>query len=159
MSTGPDCAGHSSGHPDGARPSLTLRRRINATPDRIFAAWTDPDKLVRWFGPADTVAGSVRAEVDVRPGGAYQMEFETADGERHRVGGVYREVVPGSRLVFTWAWHSTPERRSLVTVALVPDGDGTRLTLHHEQFFDEAARDRHAWGWTGTLDRFERLFA
>lgn len=159
MSTAADSAGRRSGTPDAAAPSLTLRRRIKAAPDRVFAAWTDPNQLMRWFGPAHTVAGSVRAEVDVRPGGAYRMQFETADGERHQVDGVYREVVAGSRLVFTWAWRSTPERRSLVTVTLVPDGDGTVLTLHHEQFADEAARDRHAWGWSGTLDKFERLFS
>jgi uncharacterized protein YndB with AHSA1/START domain len=86
------------------------------------------------------------------------MSFETDDGERHQVGGVYREVVPDSRLVFTWAWHSTPERESLVTVTIVPDGDGSLLTLHHEQFFDRKARDGHERGWTGTLDKLERFF-
>jgi uncharacterized protein YndB with AHSA1/START domain len=140
------------------KPSLTLKRRIRAAPAQVYAAWTDPEKLARWFGPKDTVAGSVRAEVDVRPAGRYQMSFATDDGERHRVGGVYREVVPGSRLVFTWAWQSTPERESIVTVTLVPDGDGTLLTLHQEQLFDQKARDGHERGWTGSLDKLERLF-
>lgn len=142
-----------------ASPSLTLRRRIATAPDQVFAAWTDPDKLVRWFGPAETVAGSVRAETDVRPGGRYRMEFKTVDGEHHRVGGIYREVEAPDRLVFTWAWQSTPERGSLVTVTLVPDGEGTLLTLHHEQFFDHAARDGHERGWTGTLEKLAQLFA
>jgi uncharacterized protein YndB with AHSA1/START domain len=141
------------------KPSLTLKRRLKASPARIFQAWTDPEKIVRWFGPSDAVASSVRAKVDVRPGGRYQMNFQTEDGERHQVGGVYREVVPESRLVFTWAWHTTPERESLVTITLVPDGDGTLLTIHHEQFFDQKARDGHERGWTGTLDKLERLFA
>jgi uncharacterized protein YndB with AHSA1/START domain len=140
------------------KPSLTLKRRIKATPAQVFQAWTAPEKIVRWFGPNETVAGSVRAQVDVRPGGRYQMNFETQDGEHHQVGGVYREVVADSRLVFTWAWHSTPERESLVTVTIVPDGDGALLTLHHEQFFDQKARDGHERGWTGTLDKLERLF-
>jgi uncharacterized protein YndB with AHSA1/START domain len=141
------------------KPSLTLKRRLKATPAQVFQAWTDPEKIVRWFGPRETAAGSVRAEADVRPGGRYRMRFQTDDGERHQVGGVYREVVPDSRLVFTWAWHSTPERESLVTVTVAPDGDGTLLTLHHEQFFDQKARDGHERGWTGTLDKLERLFA
>jgi uncharacterized protein YndB with AHSA1/START domain len=114
---------------------------------------------VQWFGPSECVAGSVRAEMDVRAGGRYQMRFQTEDGERHQVGGVYREVVPDSRLVFTWAWHTTPERESLVAVTIVPDGDATLLTLHHEQFFDQKARDGHERGWTGTLDKLERLFS
>ena len=83
-------------------------------------------------------------------------------GFRHRcgrrdpsVGGIVREVEPDRRLVYTWAWHTTPERESLVTVEFKPDGDGTLLTLTHEQFFDEEARDRHRFGWTGTLDKLE----
>jgi uncharacterized protein YndB with AHSA1/START domain len=139
------------------KPSLTLKRRLKAAPSKVFAAWTDPEKIVRWFGPKETVASSVRAQVDVRPGGRYRMNFTTDDGERHQVGGVYREVVPDSRLVFTWAWQSTPERQSLVTVTIVPDGEGSLLTLHQEQFFDQKARDGHERGWTGTLDKLERF--
>ena len=141
------------------KPSLTLNRRLKAAPSQVFAAWTDPQKIVHWFGPKETVAGSVRAKMDVRSGGSYQMNFRTDDGENHQVGGVYREVVPDSRLVFTWAWHSTPERESLVTVTVAADGDGTLLTLHHEQFFDQQARDGHSHGWTGTLDKLERYFS
>jgi len=138
-----------------AKPSLTLKRRLRATPAQVFAAWTDPQKLALWFGPKETAGGSVRAELDVRVGGRYRIAFKTADGEAHEVGGVYREVVPDSRLQFTWAWHTTPERQSLVTVTMARDGDGTMLTLLHEQFFDEAARDNHRRGWTGTLERLD----
>ena len=73
--------------------------------------------------------------------------------------GVYREVVPNEKLVFTWAWKSTPERESLVTVTFKPDGAGTLLTLLHEQFFDADARDRHQQGWAGAIDKLEKLFA
>jgi uncharacterized protein YndB with AHSA1/START domain len=139
------------------KPSLTLKRRLNAAPEKVYAAWTDPQRLTRWFGPDN---GAVtRAETDVRVGGRFRVVFHTEDGEEHDVSGVYREVVPNERLVFTWAWRSTPERESLVTVALRPDGGGTSLTLTHEQFFDEDARDRHEFGWTGTLDKLARLFA
>jgi uncharacterized protein YndB with AHSA1/START domain len=74
------------------------------------------------------------------------------DGEEHDVSGVYRKVVPNQELVFTWAWRSTPERESLVTILIKPDGDGTLFTLTHEQFFDETARDNHNKGWTACLD-------
>jgi uncharacterized protein YndB with AHSA1/START domain len=92
-------------------------------------------------------------EADVRVGGRYRMVMKSPDGEQHDVSGVYREVVPGEKLAFTWAWKSTPERESLVTVTVKPDGDGTLLTLTHEQFFDDDARDRHQHGWTGALDK------
>ena len=87
---------------------------------------------------------STRAELDVRVGGRFAIVFHTEDGEEHHVSGVYREVVPNEKLVFTWAWRTTPERESLVTVLIKPDGAGSLLTLIHEQFFDEPARDRHA---------------
>jgi uncharacterized protein YndB with AHSA1/START domain len=99
------------------------------------------------------------AEADARVGGRYHMVFRTPDGEEHDVSGSYREVVPNAKLVFTWMWRTMPERQSLVTVALKRDGDGTLLTLLHEQFFDEAARDRHRSGWSGTLDKLERYLA
>jgi uncharacterized protein YndB with AHSA1/START domain len=99
----------------------------------------------------------VIADMDVRVGGRFRASF-TAGGEYHEVGGVYREVVPDQKLVFTWAWHTTPERESLVSVTIKPDGGGSLLTLHHEQFFDQAARDGHERGWGGSLDKLEALF-
>jgi len=141
-----------------ARPSLTFKRRINAPPETVFAAWTDPKKIVRWFGRPDALPETIEAEIDARVGGRFRFRFST-DSEYYEVGGVYREVVPDRRLVFSWAWHSTPERESQVTVALQPDGDGTLLTLHHEQLFDFAARDGHARGWTVGLERMEKMLA
>jgi uncharacterized protein YndB with AHSA1/START domain len=139
-------------------PSLTLKRPLKAPPAMVYAAWTEPAQLAFWFGPGPTEM--LKAEVDARVGGRFDIVFRTlGDGEEHGVGGTYREVVPGAKLVFTWTWRSTPERESLVTVHLKPDGGGTLLTLTHEQFFDEAARDGHRRGWTGSLDKLEALFA
>ncbi|MGB7078521.1 MAG: SRPBCC domain-containing protein [Xanthobacteraceae bacterium] len=139
------------------KPSLTLKRRLNAAPAKVFAAWTDPEKVKRWIGPGEVKALS--ADCDLRVGGRYRWVMRNPAGEEYDVGGVYREVVPNEKLVFTWAWKSTSERESLVTVLLKPDGDGTLLTLTHEQFFDEAARDSHHGGWTGALDKMEKMFA
>ncbi len=137
-------------------PSLTVRRRLNASPQKVFSAWTDPQQIMRWWGPAG--AETVLAEADARVGGSFRKITRTADGEEHEASGVYRDVVPNQKLVFTWAWRGAPERQSLVTVALQPDGDGTVLTLTHEQFSDEAARDDHRRGWTGAIDKLERCF-
>ena len=142
-----------------SQPSVTLKRRLNAPAEKIYAAWTQPAQLVHWFGPLQTVAGSVQAEMDVKVGGRFRVNFKTDDGEFHQVGGVYREVVPNEKLVFSWAWHTTPERESLVTVSIKRDGEGAILTLIHEQFFDEAARDGHKRGWTGTLEKLEHYLS
>ena len=141
-----------------AKPSLTLKRRLNAPAEKVYAAWTNPEQIAKWFGPD---AGAVtRAELDLRVGGRYVIVFHSADGEEHHVSGTYREIVPNQKLVFTWAWRSTPERESLVTILIKPDGaDASLLTLIHEQFFDEPARDRHQQGWSGALDKLERFFA
>lgn len=138
-------------------PSLTLKRRINAPPEKVFSAWTDPTKVARWMGPEGVEVLS--AECDARVGGRYRWVMRSPDGETHDVSGVYREVVANEKLSFTWAWKSTPERESLVTVALKRDGDGTLLTLTHEQFFDETARDHHQHGWIGSLDKLEKYVA
>jgi uncharacterized protein YndB with AHSA1/START domain len=141
-----------------ARPSLTFKRRLNAAPEKVYAAWTDPQKLAQWFGPASVDAGSLNAELDLCVGGRYRIGFNT-NGDYHEVGGVYREVVPNRRLVFSWAWHSTPERESLVTVMLKPEGGATLLTFCHEQFVDETARDNHERGWTEVFAKLENYLA
>jgi uncharacterized protein YndB with AHSA1/START domain len=139
------------------KPSLTLKRQLKAKPDKVYAAWTDPEKILKWFGP-DKI-GVLSAEADARLGGRFRIVMLGADGEEHDVSGTYLEVVPNEKLVFTWAWRSTPERQSLVTVLIKPDGTGSMLTLIHEQFFDEAARDRHREGWSGCLDKLENYLA
>jgi len=139
------------------KPSLTIKRRLKAPPEKVFAAWIDPEKVKLWMGPGEVKA--VSATCDARVGGGFRWQMKTPAGEDHDVSGVYREVIANEKLVFTWAWKSTPERESLVTVQLAPDGEGTLLTLTHEQFYDEAARDGHRGGWTGALDKMEKLFA
>lgn len=134
------------------RPSLTLKRHYPAPVEKVYRAWIDPQALKQWFGPSNE-AKILVAETKPTVGGRYLIVMEMPSGEQHRVGGAYRELVPNEKLVFTWAWESTPERESLVTVRLKKSGDGTDMTLIHEQFFDDAARDRHQHGWTGTMER------
>jgi uncharacterized protein YndB with AHSA1/START domain len=137
------------------KPSLTLKRRLKAPPAKVFAAWTEPEKIKGWFGPG--TAQCTQAEFDLRVGGHYMIRCDMADGQKHQVEGTVREVIPNQKLVYTWAWHSTPERQSLVTVEFKPDGAGTLLTLTHEQFLDADARDGHQKGWNGALDKLEKF--
>jgi uncharacterized protein YndB with AHSA1/START domain len=132
-------------------PSLTITRKLPAPPERCFRAWTDPQALKHWFGPGDREV--LLAETDARVGGRFRIVMRAPGGEEHDVSGVFREVVANRKLVFTWAWLSTPEHQSLVTLEFAPEGAATALTLTHQQFADEAARDRHHTGWTGSLDK------
>jgi uncharacterized protein YndB with AHSA1/START domain len=112
--------------------------------------------MKQWMGPSDAF-GESEVTMDVRVGGRYRIVMHAPDGETHRVGGVYREIVPNKKLVYTWAWESTPERESLVTLEFKPSGDGTELVLAHQRFADTQARDKHQEGWIGCLDRLGRF--
>jgi len=96
------------------------------------------------MGPGEVKV--LATEGDARTGGRYRWLMQAPSGEEHDVSGVYREVVPNERLVFTWAWKSTPERESLVTLKSRPDGDGTFFTMGHENFFNKTAPDNHNKG-------------
>jgi len=139
------------------KPSLTIRRRFKAAPERVYRAWTEPAQVARWFGPGSITV--LEAVFEPRTGGRFMIHARSPGGEDHRVSGTVREAIPNSKVVYTWAWQSTPERQSLVTVEFKPDGDGTLLVLTHEQFFDEGARDRHNGGWNAALDKLEAYLA
>src|SRR5471032_2326937 len=96
------------------RPSLRLVRHYPVAPEKVWRAWTDPQKLKRWFGP-DPADEVTLAETDLRVGGRYHIVFGKPGGEVHDVCGVYEEVELNRKLVFSWAWISTPERVSQVT--------------------------------------------
>jgi uncharacterized protein YndB with AHSA1/START domain len=116
--------------------------RIAARPEVVFEFFTDPVKMVRWKG--------VDAMLDPRPGGTYRVNVtgkEVAVGE-------YVEIVPHSRIVFTWGWEGSPiaPGSTRVEVTLTPDGDGTLLKLRHSGLAGEAAL-QHAEGWDHFLPR------
>src|SRR5712671_5967543 len=72
-------------------PSLPYKRRLNAAPAKVYAAWTDPQKIIRWFGRSDARPGSFQAEIEARVGGHYRVSFAT-DDEYYEVGGIYRKL-------------------------------------------------------------------
>ncbi|MYN20551.1 SRPBCC domain-containing protein [Rugamonas sp. FT107W] len=134
---------------------VSLRRIYPVAPEKVWRAWTDPQALSRWFGPGE--ASLTRADIDLREGGRYHLAFAGPDGGLNQMTGVYQEVRPFTRLVFTWAWHSTPERVSRVSIDLAPVAAGTELRFVHDRFFDEQARINHERGWAfffSSLDRF-----
>ncbi len=93
-------------------------------------------------------------EIDLRQGGALRICMRDADGGEHCFGGVYREVAPPERLVFTFAWENdgAPGHQTLVTVEFRDLGDKTALTLTHEAFESVDSRDAHGQGWSSSFD-------
>src|SRR3954468_20806443 len=122
-------------------PCVTIVRKIKASPVKVWAAITQPEQMMQWWGP--DAGPTLRADVDVRPGGRFSVVFRLLNGEEHNPTGIYREVVPEKKLVFTWDLPGAPEPESLVTFQLKPIEGGTELTLTHERLPDEDARISH----------------
>jgi uncharacterized protein YndB with AHSA1/START domain len=135
----------------GILPSVTIVRKIKASPAKVWAAITQPDLMMQWWGP--DAGPTLRVVADVRPGGRFSVVFRLLNGEEHNPTGIYQEVSPEKKLVFTWDLPGTRERDSLVTFLLKPFDGGTELTLIHEHLPDEAMRKSHEQGWNGLLDK------
>jgi len=136
--------------------SVTLVRRIEAPAARVYAAWTDPAKLARWW--AQDSAQVVGVEVDPRVGGAYRVQMLGADGGASEAAGVYLELTPPERLVFSWALIPGSGRRSTVTVQIKADGAACELTLTHEGDADPDTWANRRIGWGAALDRLAGEF-
>lgn len=132
-------------------PSLTIVRRIKAPPSKVWAAITQPELMLQWWGPDAGPTLSVVAEV--RPGGRFSVVFRLLNGDEHNPTGIYQQVVPEKTLAFTWDFPGAQEPQSLVTFQLEPFDGGTMLTLTHERLPDEAARISHEKGWNGLFDK------
>lgn len=141
---------------------VVITRRLEARPDQVFEACTDPRLLALWFGPKAFDVCAVDA--DVRVGGRFSFRMKSDQGT-YGAQGVYQEVTPPSRLVLTWTWTEAAQGEeldgveSLVTFDLRRDGDGTLLTLTHDRLRDQELADSHREGWTEALDKLERLCA
>lgn len=138
---------------------LTVEKTVEANPERVFAAFTEPDHLRKWFAPEGMRIPEV--DVDLRVGGRFQVVMEAPDGSaRHTAVGTYREVSPPHRLVKTWSWldaDGEPGHQTRITIELHQEEGGTRVVMHHEGFEAAESRDRHQEGWTSTLERLPGL--
>jgi uncharacterized protein YndB with AHSA1/START domain len=134
---------------------LVLKREIAAPRERVFAAWTDVRQSATWWAPRDfTILSCV---MDVRPGGKWHRRMRSPGGAVVTKHGVYREVVPPERLVFTYISEHEGggiDPETVVTVTFADLGGRTRLTLRHSAFKTDAARTGHEGGWASCLERF-----
>lgn len=135
--------------------TLVIDRVLNATPDRVFAAWTDTAQLAQWYGPEGMTCEVF--ENDVTPGGRYALVMRSQEGEYH-LSGAYEEIDPPNRLVMTWKW-KTSDETTRVIIELRPEGDGTHLRLTHTGFAEPEQASSHNQGWTSSLNDLERYLA
>lgn len=133
--------------------ALVVRRKIRASPEKIFAAWTEPRHLMAWWGPRPVTCSA--AEVDLRAGGRYRITNLLPNGATIAIDGEFRVIERPSKLVYTWRMDDGEKEVSLVTVRFEPHGDETEVVIVHEQIPNEEVRDSHEKGWTGCLDGLE----
>jgi uncharacterized protein YndB with AHSA1/START domain len=143
-----------------AERELVITRVFDAPRELVFDAWIDPEHAKHWWGPKHHPA--VRIEMDVRPGGRWRhclRSVETGNELWHH--GVFREVVPPERLVFTFAWEEEGERgqETVVTVTFAEHGGKTLMTFRHAPFASTGERSGHHEGWTSCFERLDEHLA
>ena len=144
---------------------LVLTRLINAPREKIFRAWTEPELMKQWFTPRPWTTPVV--ETDVRVGGASYILMRGPNGEEFPNRGVYLEVVPHERLVFTDAFTRAwePSEKPFMTAILTFENEGgqTRYTarVRHWNIVDREAHEKMGFhsGWGKATDQLEALVA
>lgn len=144
---------------------LVLTSIIDAPREKLFRAWTEPELIKLWFAPRPWTTAKV--EVDVRPGGNSLVVMRSSEGQDMPCPGVYLEVVPNERLVFTdmftKAWE--PSEKPFMTGILTFEdvGGKTRYTarIKHpsESVADEHEKMGFATGWTQCTEQLAELVA
>jgi uncharacterized protein YndB with AHSA1/START domain len=140
--------------------TLRLERLIPSPPDVLFAFWTEPAKLLTWWGPEGYEAAV--HSLDTKPGGRWRITLRRSNTGLRAVSGVYRIVEPPRRLAFTWAWEDESGTRGQETEVMVTfeaTPGGTRLVLVQQRFESKQARDNHTVGWSSGFDRMARAAA
>jgi uncharacterized protein YndB with AHSA1/START domain len=150
--------------------TLQIRRTFAAPREKVFAAWAQREQLEQWMCKDVSAHTVIHHEQDIRTGGRYRMEVrDTTNGETYTGYGIYREVKPPEKIVFTWSWTKKTPRgtvvslhpgssETLVTVEFFARGnDSTEIVLTHATFDNVKDRDDHNRGWNGCFDILARV--
>lgn len=139
-------------------PVVGLTANFRAPPDKVFAAWTEPRLLEKWFF-AEAGYRTHDVVVELAPLGAYQLVITPGDGESTRIHGNYVQVEPGERLVYTWTGACADEQYwTMVDAVFEPTEDGgTRVRLSHGVFRTDADRAMHEQGWFACISALNGL--
>jgi uncharacterized protein YndB with AHSA1/START domain len=134
--------------------TIVITRVFDAAPDLVFAAWTRTEHLARWFGPKNFTAPEIKA--DTRVGGEWRVCIRSPDGTDYWMHGIYREIVPPRRLVFTHVWeegHGAKGHETLITVTFEDVGGKTKMTFKKAVLVSVHERNEQHAGWSECFDR------
>jgi uncharacterized protein YndB with AHSA1/START domain len=138
---------------------LEMKHIVAAAPAVVFAAFTDPNQLAKWWGPEGfTIPG---LKFQARIGESYRIEMQPPAGDPFHLTGEFREVNPPARLAYTFVWEpADPEDvETLVSLSFRDLGDSTEVVLTQGPFETGARHALHRDGWRDSFDKLERLVA
>jgi uncharacterized protein YndB with AHSA1/START domain len=140
---------------------LVITRIFDAPRELVFRMWIEPEHLARWGGPRGLTFTIIK--MDARPGGAYRFKMTGLNGADQWSQGIYREIVPPQRLVFTTGWTDAEGNPTspytLLTLTFQEYEGRTKLTLHQTGFESVRLRDSHREGYLSTLERLDAYVA
>ena len=134
---------------------VDLSVAFNASVDRLYRAWWDPELLQQWFCPAGMAVGQVMSSFQV--GGKYRIKVQQDNGNSHFIMGEYSEIVENQRLVFSWQWVGEPHVTQVALEFSEQGESGSQLILCHSGFEDEEDRDLHQQAWIECLEKLSTI--
>ena len=142
-----------------ADTTLVIKRHFKATPEQVFEAWTNPQLLVKWWGPQGVTTPVV--ELDVREGGNWTTTMHSDEMGHREVSGTYVTLVPPHRLVLTWGWSDEGKRghETIVEILLEASNNGTAMTLTQKEFETAQSCSRHNMGWDSSFIKLDQSLA
>ena len=116
--------------------TFVVERTYDASPARVFAAWAQPEAKARWFAEGEGWE-TTRFDLDFRVGGREVCRSGPPGGTVHAFDGLYQDIVPNERIIYTYDMHLDDRRISvsLATVEFKPEGAGTRLVFTEQGAF------------------------
>ena len=136
-----------------------VERVFDAPRDRVFAAYTDPELIIQWYGPHGTEM--TVDKMDARTGGDWRFVLRNPDGTETAFRGTYREVTPPERIVQTWEWEGMPGYVSLESATFEDLGDRTKVstvaTFYTQEERDGLLGSGMERGMNETYERLDQL--
>ena len=135
--------------------SVQISWKFPHPPEILWQAWTDPVMARLWFG-SDPAGQVLDANFAVQLNGVFSVTFANADGTEFTCRGIYKEIQPPHKLIFTWGWANQPEVDELITLQFSPDEHGTLMLFEQSQIDPQTALHNYEEGWRSTFQKLEK---
>ena len=136
---------------------IRIETSFEATKEKVWKAWTEPEFILQWFG-SDPNGKGLRAKMNVEQGGSYEITFKDGDGTEHTSMGKYLIVEKFRQLSFTWEWENEPGVESLINILLDSINNNTIMIFEHKDLGENSAHN-YLTGWKETFIKLDRVLA